>query len=135
MRGTIRRLAGVMSIGAALLLLVSGVTMFSSASMASASTRTTATSLKVKPTSLTWVGGTVTLHARVTDATTCIFSVAPTVKGLPARKTCTTGIVDEKVTVPKNTRAKAITYDFSLLVTGTRFKSSTVKLTVGARST
>ncbi|MGA3147184.1 MAG: hypothetical protein ABSF33_06880 [Acidimicrobiales bacterium] len=123
-----------MSIGAALVLLVGGVTMFGSASVASASARTTVTSLKAKPSSLTWAGGTVTLHARVTNATGCVFSVTPTIKGLPTKKSCSNGIVDEKVTVPRNTRSKAMTYLFSLLVTGSRFKATTLTFVVGARS-
>jgi hypothetical protein len=122
----------MLAIGAVLVLLVGGATM-GSASTASASTRTTVTALKATPSSLTWVGGTVTLHARVTNAATCVFSVTPTIKGLPARKPCTNGIVDEKVTVPRNTRTKAITYVFGLLVTGSRFKATSVGLAVGAR--
>jgi hypothetical protein len=134
MSGAIRRLTGALSIGAALVILVGGLTFFSSDSVAGASTRTTVTSLKTTPASLTWVGGTVTVHARVTNAATCIFSVRPTIKGLPTKRPCTKGVVDQRVSVPKNTGTKAITYDFGLLVTGSRFEATSVRLTVGTRA-
>ena len=131
MRGTIRRLSGVTSIGAALLLLVGGLTVFGSDSIAGASTKTTVSSFAAKPTSLASTGGTVTLSAKVSGAKTCAFSVTPTIKGLPATKSCTSSTVTEKVTVPKNTGTKAITDTFSLSVTGsTTVKATPIKVTV-----
>lgn len=118
-RGAIRRLSGAMSLCAALVLLVGGVTDFGSDSLAGASTKTSVSSFTAKPSSLTWTGGTVTLSAKVANAKTCTFSVTPAIKGLPAPKSCTNGTVDESVTVPKNTGRKVITYIFHLRVAGT----------------
>ena len=132
MRGAIRRLTGVMSIGAALLLLLTGIAVLGSASVAGASAKTTVSSFAAKPTSLTYAGGSVTLSAKVANAKTCTFSVTPTIKGLPATKSCTSSTVTEKVTVPKNTKTTAITYTFGLSVKGTTtVKATAVKLTVG----
>jgi alpha-tubulin suppressor-like RCC1 family protein len=117
-RRTIRKLSGMISIGVALVLLAGGVAELGSTSVAGASTPTTVTSFTAKPTSLTWAGGAVTLSAKVANAKTCTFSVTPKVEGLPAEKACASGTVDEKVTVPKNTGTKPITYTFGLTVTG-----------------
>jgi hypothetical protein len=108
-----------MSIGAALVLLAGGVTVFGSDSVAGASTKTSVSSFITKPSSLTWTGGTVTLSAKVANAKTCTFSVVPTIESVLPPKACTKGTVDEKVTVPKNTGKKVITYSFHLQVTGT----------------
>ena len=108
-RRAIRRLTGFMSVGAALVLLVGGVTVFGSHSLAGAST-TTVSTFAVNPSSVNWVGATVTLSAKVANATTCTFSATPAVKALPVKKTCTNGTVDEKVAIPKNSGVKTITY-------------------------
>ena len=73
-RQTIRKISGVMSVCVALVLLVGGVTAFGSDSLAGASTMTAVSSFAAKPSSLTWVGGTVTLSAKVANAKTCTFS-------------------------------------------------------------
>ena len=94
MRGAIRRLSGVMvTVGAALLLLLTGIAVLGSDSVAGASTNPTVSSFTAKPTSLTSTGGTVTLSAKVSGAKTCAFSVTPTIKGLPATKSCTSASV------------------------------------------
>jgi alpha-tubulin suppressor-like RCC1 family protein len=130
--GACRKLGRALSMGAALLLAVAGSAAFGSPAVAGAATKTTVSSFTAKPSSLTWAGGAVTLSAKVANAKTCTFSVTPSIKGLPAKKTCTSGTVDEKVTVPKNTGTKAITYTFGLSVTGTTtVKATPAKTTVG----
>ena len=131
-RGVIRKLGGAAVMGAALVLVVGATTVFGATVVAGAGTKTTVSSFTAKPSSLTWAGGAVTLSAKVANAKTCTFSVTPAIKGLPAKKTCTNGTVDQKVTVPKNTGTKAITYTFGLSVTGTTtVKATPVKITVG----
>ena len=128
---SIRKLGGAMWVGAALVLLVGGITLGSDP-VAGAAAKTSVSSFTAKPSSLTWAGGTVTLSAKVADAKTCAFSVTPAIRGLPATKACTNGTVSEKVTVPKNTGTKAITYAFGLSVKGTTtVKATAVKVKVG----
>jgi hypothetical protein len=121
-----------MSIGAALVLLVTWLTAFAPNSEAGASTKTAVASFVAKPTSPTWVGGAVALSAKVSNAKTCTFSVTPTIKGLPVKKGCTGGTVQEMVTVPENKGTTTTTYTFGLSVTGaTTVKATAIKLTVG----
>jgi alpha-tubulin suppressor-like RCC1 family protein len=63
-------------------------------------------------------GGTVTLSADVTNATSCAFSSRPTVAGLPTNVPCSNGTVTEDVTVPANTKKTAARYRFELAAIG-----------------
>ncbi len=84
------------------------------------------------PTTLYNNGGRVILSAKVTKAKSCVFSSSKTVVGLPANIPCSKGTVNEDVTLPANTRKKAVTYTFSLAVTGiTTVVAESVKVTVG----
>ncbi len=85
---------------------------------AAASTQPSVASFTVNPSSLSWAGGTVTLSVKVANAKTCTFSVAPAIKGLPAKELCN-GTVDQKVTVPKNNGKTVITFTFDVSATGT----------------
>ncbi len=67
-QGVVPKLGGAISVGAALVLLIGGIAVFGSDSIAGASTKTSVSSFAAKPSSLTWAGGTVTLSAKVTDA-------------------------------------------------------------------
>ena len=115
------------SVGAALTLLLTGIAVLGSEPVAGAAAKTTVSSFAAKPSSLTWAGGTVTLSAKVTNAKSCTFSVKPAIKRLPVTS-CTNGIVNEKLSVPKNTGKSVITYTFNLSVT-----SGTGKGTVKAK--
>jgi hypothetical protein len=75
-------------------------------------------SFKVTPTSLMATGGSVTLIASVKNATSCTFSVTPSVKGLPATVPCASNKASKKVTLPKNLSAAATSYAFSLKASG-----------------
>jgi len=76
------------------------------------------TSFLSAPRNFTPVGGIVTLTATVKNAKSCSFTVAPSVKGLPATVSCSSGRAVEKVTLPANPTASRVTYAFSLKATG-----------------
>jgi len=71
------------------------------------------------PTSLAVSGGSVSLSADVTNATSCAFSSTPALSGLPATVPCTNGTVTDSVLVPGNTNVNPGNYTFHLAVTGT----------------
>ena len=63
--------------------------------------------------------GTITLSARVANATRCVFlTTSRGVPGLPYAKTCTSGTVSDAVTLPYNYSASSAHYVFRLSVTG-----------------
>lgn len=122
-----------MSTGAALLLLLTGITVLGAASVAAASPTISVSSFTAKPSALTWAGGSVTLSAQVTAAKTCTFSVTPVIKGLPTTKSCTNSTVSQTVTVPKNVGEKVTAYTFNLSVSGaTTVEAKPTTVTVGA---
>ncbi len=126
------RLFRLTSVLGSLTVLLTGIAVLGSDWPAGASTVTSVTSLTARPSSLTWVGGTVTLSAKVANARTCTFSVAPTTKGLPTTKPCTNGAVDERVNIRQNTGKKPTTYTFGLSVTGTTtVKAKATNITIG----
>jgi alpha-tubulin suppressor-like RCC1 family protein len=116
--GGVRPHSRAVAVGAVIALVLSGVTMLDPAPPAGASTPPTVSAFTAKPSSLTWAGGTVTLSLKVANAKTCTFSVTPAIKGLPAKQLCN-GTVNQKVTVPKNTGKKVITFAFDVTATGT----------------
>jgi alpha-tubulin suppressor-like RCC1 family protein len=121
----------VLTAGAVVALVLSGVTMSVPDPTAAASTQPTVSSFTVNPTTLTWAGGTVTLSVKVANAKTCTFSVAPAIKGLPAKQLCN-GTVNQKVTVPKNNGKTVITFTFDVSVTGTTtVKAPAIRLSEG----
>jgi len=84
------------------------------------------------PSSLTSAGGLVALSAGVANATSCTFTSNRPVAGLPATTPCTTGVVNESVTVPPNIGLKALTYRFSLAITGSRTMRSRIEVAVAS---
>ena len=64
-------------------------------------------------------GAAIDLAAKVTGATSCAFSVTPTVSGLPKTVTCSGGSATATVTVPANKGSAPIAYTFTLTATGT----------------
>ncbi len=90
----------------------------------------TVSSLTASPSTLSSAGGSVTLSANVTNATTCAFSSNRSIAGLPATIPCSNGAATESVTVPANTRKLALTYKFRLAVTGTRVVRASTGLVV-----
>ncbi len=95
----------------------------------------TVTGFTATPTTLYDIGGTVSLSADVANAKACIISSKPAISGLPLKAACTTGSVLDNVAVPGLTDKKAITYTFSLDVTGTKkVKATPITVTVEATS-
>jgi hypothetical protein len=82
------------------------------------------------PSSLSSLGGVLTLSASVTNAVSCAFTSNRPVVGLPATLPCSNGTVDAVVTVPANTGRTALTYKFRLAVTGTRTVKARIAVTV-----
>ena len=63
-------------------------------------------------------GGSVTLGASVTNATSCALSSSPALSGLPQTVGCSAGTVSVPVTLPANSTSDAVTYTFNLSATG-----------------
>jgi alpha-tubulin suppressor-like RCC1 family protein len=76
-------------------------------------------------------GGSVTLGAAVSGATSCTLSANKTVEGLPVTFPCegTPDNVTREVTIPANPKKKAVRYKLTLLATGAGGKTK-AKLTV-----
>ena len=107
-------------LGVTFALALAGATAFvAPAASQAAGSGPTVANFAATPTSLTDSGGSVSLSADVTNATSCAFSSAPALSGLPATVPCTSGTVTENVTVPAITTHAAKTYFFHLAVTGT----------------
>jgi hypothetical protein len=75
-------------------------------------------SFKAAPSTLRARGGSVALTAWVRHATRCTFSASPAVAGLPATVACSSGTGSTRVTLPKNSSVKAVTYTFRLKASG-----------------
>ena len=119
-------------------MLIVGVLCISSLPQSAAATtepaKPTASSFAVTPSSLGPLGGSVTLSAAVTNATSCAFSSNKVVSGLPATIPCSNGNVTEVVAVPANSSKKSMAYRFDLRVMGAKtVRTMAVKLTVGGR--
>jgi hypothetical protein len=82
------------------------------------------------PTSLSAVGGALTLSANVANAASCVFTSNKSVVGLPATLPCSNGTVDEAVSVPANTGRTALTYKFRLAAMGTRTVKARLEVSV-----
>lgn len=63
-------------------------------------------------------GGTATLRTSVSHASSCTFSSAPVLIGLPATQPCTSGAVSKAVAFPATTSTTATGYTITLTVTG-----------------
>ncbi len=90
----------------------------------------TVTGFVATPDSLGDTGGAVTLSAQVTNATSCMFTSAESVPGLPVTVPCTSGPVSTSVTLPGDTSFKAAKYTFELAVTGSKTVNAKVKFMV-----
>ena len=76
------------------------------------------TSFTASTSKLPDTGGPVTLTGKVTQATICVISVKPSIKGLPASVPCSGGSLTKTVTVPATTSGLEVEYVFVLTVTG-----------------
>jgi hypothetical protein len=72
-------------------------------------------SFTAAPATLTYLGGKVVLAATLDNASSCVLSVTPSLKGLPKSFPCSNS-VRAKLTVPANKTAAAISYTFGLAV-------------------
>jgi len=106
--------------------------MMLAASPASASTPTPAiTKWSARPTTLSDAGGTVTFNGIFKFAATCTLSVAPRVKGLPSKSSCSSDKYTKKVVLPKNTSGTAATYTFAFAVTNKTGTTDATNIVVG----
>ena len=114
------RLAGGASVIAALLAVVLILAAPSGGARrhAVASPPASVLSFTVSPSALPAAGGTVSLAASVTDATTCVFRSSPDLPGLPASFPCSSGTAALSVAVPANTTRNPKTYTFDLTARG-----------------
>jgi hypothetical protein len=67
-------------------------------------------------------GGTLTLSATVTNATSCVFTSKKVVTGLPDTVACSTGLVHVAAVLPANDCCAIARYGFLLTVIGTKTK-------------
>ena len=80
------------------------------------------TSLPEAPTSLT-------LTVKVANATTCKFTVAPSLTGLPKSKSCSAGSASVTISVPANVGTSVLTFVFKVTATkGAKKTSKTVEV-------
>lgn len=97
--------------------------------------RTKATDLSASPSSLSAAGGTVTLSATVSAATSCTFTgITPPqeypIAGLPVTEPCGSGPVSVTVSIPGNGCCILLHYRFHLTVSGTRTLTKRVVVAV-----
>ncbi len=99
---------------------------------ATSAVKTTVSHFVASPSSFYSNGGIVSLSAQVTNASSCVFSSAPHVAGLPVTVACSNGTVENPadLTLPANTGKTAVTYHFTLAVTGTTTVRKTAKAVV-----
>jgi hypothetical protein len=82
------------------------------------------------PATVAFSGGSSTLSASVTNATSCVVSSSVTVAGLPQTIDCSGGSVSVPVTLPANALDKAVSYTFTLSATGAKTVKATTKASV-----
>ena len=75
-------------------------------------------SFSASPSSLPVTGGTVSLTASMSDATSCSFSVSPAVGGSPSTVPCGSGSATAQFTIPVNSTTSPVTYTYSLTAVG-----------------
>ena len=75
-------------------------------------------------------GGTITLSATVTNATSCVFSSNKTITGMPYTATPCDGLVSHDVTLPANTGKKPAKYTFKLSAIGAKKVNAKPAVTV-----
>ncbi len=99
--------------------LVCAVALIAGASTASAAGKPKITGLAATPATVP-SGGTTTITAAVSGATSCMLSAttARPVAGLPVTFACESGHVDREVVMPPNTGKKALAYKLTLAATG-----------------
>jgi hypothetical protein len=94
----------------------------------------TVTGFTASPPALGPAGGSIALSAQVTGATSCVFSSATAISGLPSTIPCTAGTFSSTVTLPANTSPKAVSHTFRLSVIGSKtVKAKAVKVTEAAK--
>ena len=92
----------------------------------------TITGLVVSPSVVASGGGTTTLTAHVTHATSCTLAAKPTITGLTKTVSCTKGTVSVPITLPANRTSKAISYQFTLTAKSTSTTTAATTATVSA---
>ena len=111
LRRTTKRFLGAVAVATLSTIVIAAPTL-------AASPKPTVRSFKVTPTSLIATGGSVTFTASVKNATSCTFSVTPSVKGLPATVPCKAGKASERATLPANGSAHVERYTFFIKASG-----------------
>ncbi len=118
------RLPGVSAVGAVVLFV--GTLSIASVPQSAAAGRVrpvkpAVSSFAVTPSTLSDAGGSVTMSAQVTNATSCLFTAnKPGITGLPALVPCSNGTVTEVVSALANNGKKTAKYRLHLSVTGVK---------------
>src|SRR5947209_3460593 len=84
----------------------------------SAAAAPSVTSFAASPAALPSGGGSVSLVATVSNASTCTFSVSPKLNGFPTSVACTSGGATKTANLPANTTQRTKSYSFSLTAPG-----------------
>ncbi len=115
-------------------LVIVGSSVVVGVSLASAAVAApTITGFSASPSSLASGGGSVTLSASVSGATSCVLSSSPSISGLVSQVACASGSVSVAVTVPADTTSTAKSYTFTLAATGSKTTKATATVAVAAQ--
>ena len=75
-------------------------------------------------------GGYVTITGKTRDATSCVLSAVPAIRGLPETLNCTDGIVSDTIKIPANTNTTSKSYDITLSAMGLSTATATTVVQV-----
>lgn len=126
---TVRGRSVAAAAGAALCLLSAGLP----ANAALRASRPGIVYFRASAKSLPATGGTVQLSTAVRAASTCRFTSAPLLPGLPAKVSCASGLAKHKVSLPANHTASQKSYKFGLTVSGSGGTATATPITVVVR--
>ena len=118
MAGPLKQRRVVVMIVATLTLGLFGASAVGAATPGAKNPKPSVSGFQPSPASLSAAGGSLTLTADVSDATSCTFSSNKAVSGLPDTVPCSTGDVSINVTVPPNGNKELLIYKLALSVTG-----------------
>lgn len=90
----------------------------SSATVTEAAAPPSAGTVQASTTSVGAGGGSVSLSTAVTNASSCTYSVSPSLSGFPQSVPCSTGTATVTATIPANTASSPVSYTFSLSASG-----------------
>ena len=126
-------LIGALSVPTCLFLILGTLAVVGVPPASAAVPAPTITGFASSPAALSDSGGSVTLSATVTGATSCVISSSSAMTSLPQTLSCSSGTVSLVVSIPADTTTRDKTYKFILAATASRTVKATTLLTVAAQ--